>query len=472
MIKIMNEIMSDEVRNNHQLLSNSSVKFLEYVANNPETLNVANFPKITAFNDGEQGGLQCWPALVSRRLRDQMKEASEGVGRLLKHIHRRVYQDDSRAIADFLELPGEMVSSSMKGYSEEDLDNLIARGDFVLSASGLKCIESNLAANLGGVLLSISRPLYLQNPLILKFINEYAVTVLEYEHTVIQLLKHIVQDAVDRCRGCREEKEINIAFLMGARPPTEPVRPHEINVRSALNQVLKASYPGFKGRTIFCNPQHIEVNNNRVFIQGQRIHTILTVFFLPKVDISSVLAENNVLIYNGSMTTLLCQKLNLALLSEHENSACFDEQERDIIKKYVPWTRKIQDVGTTFHQEKIQLLDFTRSNKDLLVMKPSKGTGGKGVYAGFSTSQPEWEEALAMAIKERNWLVQEYIKPISCLYQNGDSGCGLFESVWGLFTFGNRFIDGFLRLMPKATSKGVINCSQGATVGMFIQVED
>lgn len=463
--------ISDETKLNHEQLSGASVKFLEFAAKNPDAQLFKSFPAIASFDDGEQSKLNGWPAFVGAAMNQQMKEASEGIVSLLKQVPRRVFNNDPRKIAGYFEIPGKDAETALAGWEAEDIDNLLGRGDFVLSPSGFKCIEFNLAANLGGILDSQSRPLYMKNPVISKFSREYDVKFKETAHTTVLLLKHLLDDALERCKGAKEEKEVNIAILIGERPAWKPVRPHETHLLHALRQLLQTDYRHIKSNLLFSNGNFF-VRDNNAYLGGKRIHSVVTAFFHPGPQLTPVFKAGNILLYNGSITAVLCQKLLLAALSEYRDSGLFTPEECRIIDEHLPWTRKIHDTRTMFHNEEINLIQFVRSNKDLLVLKPSTGLGGEDVCIGCFTPQSQWEKLVDHAVIKRNWLVQEFIEPVDHMFQAGENGCDRFQSIWGLFTFGNRYADGFLRIMPVKKFSGVINCKLGATVGMFLNVEE
>ncbi len=80
----------------------------------------------------------------------------------------------------------------------------------------------------------------------------------------------------------------------------------------------------------------------------------------------------------------------------------------DIVRR-TPWTRQ-------FHPRKTQgpagepiadLIEWTRDHWDDLVLKPERGYSGKGVRVGVVN--PDADQAVALALKEGNYIVQEKI---------------------------------------------------------------
>jgi len=88
---------------------------------------------------------------------------------------------------------------------------------------------------------------------------------------------------------------------------------------------------------------------------------------------------------------VLSSKLNISLLSEHEDSDLFTLEEREIIKTYIPWTRKTVPGLTTYKGEPVRLEDLVTSARERLVLKPSQGYAVKvstwGVIQGQASGK-------------------------------------------------------------------------------------
>jgi uncharacterized circularly permuted ATP-grasp superfamily protein len=150
----------------------------------------------------------------------------------------------------------------------------------------------------------------------------------------------------------------------------------------------------------------------------------------------------------------------------------FNHEEKQIIEKYVPWTRKITVGETTYRDERIRLADFILSHKDAFVIKPSLGLGGDGVYIGKNMSRDEWEEKVKTAVLKKNWVVQEAMTSSPALYQNGETGCAIYDMVWGFFIFGSYYAGTFLRVILKKDAPRIVNTHQGAQVSVVFEVDE
>jgi hypothetical protein len=199
------------------------------------------------------------------------------------------------------------------------------------------------------------------------------------------------------------------------------------------------------------------------------------------LELLEVSRKGNLLIYNGPISSIMSSKLNIALLSEHEESDRFTAAERQIIKTYIPWTRHLRSPGTlgtldtldtTYRGERIDLEQFVLTHREQLVLKPSTGYGGKGVHVGQRTPEGQWQELVQEACSQGQWVVQERVESLPLLLQWGERGCAEHDSVWGMYVFGTRYGGVWLRVLPHILNDGVINAHKGARSPLVFEVEE
>jgi uncharacterized circularly permuted ATP-grasp superfamily protein len=113
---------------------------------------------------------------------------------------------------------------------------------------------------------------------------------------------------------------------------------------------------------------------------------------------------------NSFRSKLIHKKALFAVLTDERYAHLFDDAELEAISAHVPWTRKVRDGKTTKGGLKIDLLGFIAENRDRLVLKPNDDYGGHGIYIGWNTEGGEWDEAIAAALADGDYLVQERVK--------------------------------------------------------------
>ena len=464
--------ITNDIKIAHNKLSNASAGFLEFAQRNPDALKRSSFNLLEGKD--EVGRLQSWPTFINQYTKNEMEKAAVSVFNVMKKIPKRIFANDPYKISDYYEIPPDIAKIQLEGVRVDDrhIDNILARGDFIFSPAGLKCLEYNVSVMIGGLQVAYWEPMYTGIPVIAKFLQEYRMKILNKNLLAI-LLEHIVENALEKFS--HNETEINIALVI----PKYGRGFDKLTENKYLNQIyenilqLKHKANGWKGKIIFCDYNHLNTADDYLFYRNKRIHVLMEMYHgvVPQ-QIWKVFKSGNICLYNGPITKLMSSKLNLALLSQHEASEIFSPEEREIIKKYIPWTRKTIAGEVTYGTDNVKLEEFVFSHKERLVLKPCMGISGAGIHIGKNTPSAQWEKIVNKAFKEKNWLVQEYIESLSFLYQRGEAGCTEHIVAWGFFVFGSRYGGAWARVLPAENKYGVINSIQGAEESVVIEIAE
>ncbi len=111
---------------------------------------------------------------------------------------------------------------------------------------------------------------------------------------------------------------------------------------------------------------------------------------------------------NSFRSKIIHKKALFAVLTDARYSALFSEDEKSMISRHVPWTRKVRRGKSDYHCE-IDLLEFIAARRDRLVLKPNDDYGGHGIYIGWNTDEIAWDEAMHNALANGDYLVQERV---------------------------------------------------------------
>lgn len=458
-----------EMKNTLEKLSKVNLDFLEFVKKEPETLKRSNFRALDL--DSHIYRLQSWPTFINRETRESFQDIGGKVCDLIKKIPARLFDNDPEKIGAYFEIPAKVVRLQLEGVTRDHLVPLVGRTDFTFSPSGLKCLEFNVSANVSGWQLPDWEALYLKTPIISKFIKEYRVKV-KNENFMGLFLEHVIQSSLHLVNGRGENAELNLAVAQrGYRGMDMDKTSMLANLRRLYKEQL--SRRSLKGSVILCDYPHLEFPDHEVHFEGKRIHALTELYHgLVPPGVMRAFTAGNLRLLNGPVCGLLSNKLNLALLSEYEDSDTFSEEERAVIKKYVPWTRKIIPGEAVYKGEKITMENFLISHKDRLVIKPSMGMGGEGVYIGQGASAKQWEDVVNTALHKKNYLVQELVETPPGLYQLGEEGCAYHDTVWGVWFLGSQYGASFVRALPGGNTKRVINSFQGASISVVFEVDN
>jgi hypothetical protein len=192
---------------------------------------------------------------------------------------------------------------------------------------------------------------------------------------------------------------------------------------------------------------------------------VLVTEFLEKVDECRALLDayrsGAVVMVNSFRTKYVHKKMLFGILTDERNSHYFTDPENDLIRRTIPWTRKVEDVLTRHDGKAVALLEFVRANKDNLVLKPNDDYGGHGIFIGWETEQGAWENAIQTATRG-DYLVQERVstgKEIFPFVNEADGSVQMVEQLLDVdpLLFFGKVAGAFTRL----SSSSLANVSSG-----------
>ena len=172
-------------------------------------------------------------------------------------------------------------------------------------------------------------------------------------------------------------------------------------------------------RTVICSPDELDYRGSRkgLYANGKRVNLVyrrvLTTELLARGDETRALRDayldGAACVVNTFRAKLLHKKMSLALLSDDRYASLYSTRQRQAIARHVPWTRKVREGSTRKGTRRIpDLAEYIADKRAHLVLKPNDEYGGKGVVLGWTVDQPEWEQALKVALAE-SYVVQEAV---------------------------------------------------------------
>jgi hypothetical protein len=173
-------------------------------------------------------------------------------------------------------------------------------------------------------------------------------------------------------------------------------------------------------------------------------------------------------VVNSFRAKLLHKKSIFALLGDAQFQDDFTPEEREAVARHIPWTCVLRPGQSSYQDDAIDLLDFTRANRDRLLLKPNDEYGGKGITIGWESSADEWDAAISAGL-ESPFVVQEKVmiayEPYPALVDGQlQIGQRLVDS--DPFLFGSA-VDGCLCRLSTVTLLNV-TAGGGSTVPVFV----
>lgn len=456
--------IAGELKTANASLSEANQKFLEFVERNPECLRRSEFSVLDEPHPLVPFPLQSWPIFLSPKTVQEMERAVVGIAQLIRSLPERLFGNDAERIAEFTGFGIAQAQFLARVLQDRSLiGGLMSRGDYVFTADGLKCLEVNMASILGGLASSAQAPLFLDIPVVARFLREAGVKA-TCKDNVHALFSFVFGES----RSLASDGELNIALVLATMEGISPQWQEHFDGR--WSRLLRKQEPALKGHVRFCAITDLEESKEHLYLNGKRIHAVVEYYGEPTPDhILIPWLAHNLRLYNPPIRAVLHDKRNLALLSEFADSGLFSFEERALIHQHVPWTRRVGPGSTTYRGRRMRFAALLPAERERLVMKPNRGFSGQGVCIGRVTPEAEWIEVVESAIEEGGWVVQEYVESLPFLYQS-DGACVPHDVIWGVFAFDHIAGSGYLRMAPQAQGR-IVNSAQGATEGLFFEVE-
>ncbi|MBN2381584.1 hypothetical protein JXQ70_01755 [bacterium] len=172
-------------------------------------------------------------------------------------------------------------------------------------------------------------------------------------------------------------------------------------------------------KTEFSTPEEISYDGKRAWAQGMPVDIIYrrgwirnwTDVYDQIKPLRQAYADNNVCVVNSIRSILATIKSLLEHLQDPKIMRLYTAEEKEVVRKHVPWTRLVTDRTTNgMSGRKVNLLEYIRKNRKKLVLKPMDLYGGKGVCVGPHAEQAEWENTIQIGMTtEQKYVVQEYV---------------------------------------------------------------
>lgn len=180
-------------------------------------------------------------------------------------------------------------------------------------------------------------------------------------------------------------------------------------------------------RSIICSPDSLEFNGSRLSHDGVEIDIVykrlLVNEYLPIMEAQPALLDayraGAICMVNSFRGKLVHKKAVFAVLTNERYDRLFNAEEHMAINAHVPWTRRFREEKTLVRtgsgsdgvsSSEVDLVEWTREHSHKLVLKPNDDYGGHGIYIGWNSTVAEWDDAIAVALSDGDYLVQERVK--------------------------------------------------------------
>src|SRR6266436_2958375 len=251
-----------------------------------------------------------------------------------------------------------------------------ARLDSFLTEAAYSFVELNGESPAGIAYVDAAYDIFSKLPVMKKFGESYNVRPLYGRRFMLDVLL----DSYEEFLGRTPDSTPQIAIVDLKDMPTQ----NEFELFKEFFE--KEGYP-----TRICSPDELEFNNNRLRAGDFQIDIVykrlLVNEYLPIIRECPALLDayraGAICMVNSFRSKLIHKKALFAVLTDQRRASLFSRDEQEAIRKHVPWTRLVRDETSDYH--------------------------GHGITIGWMADENDWDTALAQALKNGDYLVQERV---------------------------------------------------------------
>lgn len=178
--------------------------------------------------------------------------------------------------------------------------------------------------------------------------------------------------------------------------------------------VLQEFFESKGHQTKICDPHELEYDGKilragefeiDIFYKRVLIHEYQETFSADN-PLANAYRDGNIFMANSYRTKIPHKKVSLAIIQDEKNAHLFSDEQLEMIRRHIPWTRKVREMKTDFEGKEIDLIEHLRREREKFLLKPNDDYGGSGIVLGWETSASVWETALQDAL-QKSFVVQE-----------------------------------------------------------------
>ena len=242
-------------------------------------------------------------------------------------------------------------------------------------------------------------------------------------------------------------------------------------------EIIRDYFELMGNKTLICDPRDLEYDGKvlrvgdfeiDIFYKRVLIHEFQDEFDADN-PFSNAYRDGNIFMANSFRTKIPHKKASFAVVGDERFQNLFTDEQLEMIKKHIPWTRRVREMKTKFDETEIDLIEFLRQNRETFLLKPNDDYGGSGIVLGWESSESEWETALQNALKE-SFVVQEKVAVEKIKIPMYSDEIRMEELLidFDPFLFRGKVEGGLVRL----SSSSLVNVAQGGGETALIVLED
>lgn len=334
-----------------------------------------------------------------------------------------------------------------------------ARADLYRAADGFKVLEFNILSALGGFENAELNRAALAEPTLAEFVAERGLVYADTLAGIVAVLLDAVRDA-----DLPSRPRMAIVDWPSSFAGLEPRLRHMCDLLAPLGIDAVA-----------CHPGHVREVGDRLEVDGAPIDVVYRFFLIEDLldgpeapalvePIVRAVERGTVQLFTPLDSELVGNKRALSLMTEPEHRDRLTADERALVDRLVPWTRRLDGPTVERDGHEHDTVDYLVDHQADLLLKPSLLHGGLGVTPGWTVTAGEWADAVTAATKGGGFVVQERVRPERETFLAEGGAVEEMSLNWGVFVLGGGYGGAIVRGTPDP-DVGVVSMANGARVG-------
>jgi len=336
------------------------------------------------------------PHLVDRPSWNTLRDTGGALLELAARVARRVFEGDAGRLAAYLGIPAAQARWMTLDPGPPDV--LLSRLDAFVTPRGPRFIEINSDAPAGFGYGDRMAEVFSRLPVFREFAAARPVTYLPSAPPLIQAVL-----AEWGRRGGR------------AAPVVAIVDWADVKTRSDQD-ILRASFEAAGVRCVLADPREMAVRDGRLRVGAEAVDLVYRRALLSELaerhdeaePLLSAYRDRRAVFVNSFRCGLSEDKAFFGILTDEAHAGLMTDDERQVVARTVPWTRRVEERRTLKDGQAIDLVPYVLDHASELVLKPAHGYGGQSVMVGEEATPAAWKAAV-MAALAAPWVVQEKV---------------------------------------------------------------
>jgi hypothetical protein len=385
---------------------------------------------------------------VTPKQQHLLKRAASSFSQILNKT-ARLYFEEAQLKSHFRLSPeAEELVKIDPGYSQ---NVVFSRFDALLEGESLKLLEFNCDAPVGAAYTDQLESAFLSEELIWPFAEEHHLAASERVQSILTTLLSVYEEF-----GGYETPQIAIVDWRHARTSSE-------------FEYMKSHFESKGYKTTIADPRELQYKGGKLYHKGFRVHLVYRRVIFDELlerldevrDLLNAYKDKAVCVVNPLRSRLASSKSIFSLLTSREFDRFFTENENEMKRQHLPWTRCLSDAEDFYGHRKVFLIDFLKDEKDTVVLKPSGSShGAQRVHIGRETPDGDWNAVVDKALKEGDWVIQEQVPvPVITVPDIVNQKLDFIYKKYNfnMLVFGGKYAGGFVRL----SDESVVNVATG-----------